>query len=160
MLIFMPSHQGAAHFNTVPYCLTWAAANHFDRLLRHRWVNITCLELSSCRSSKYMAIQWHSAPLPLTSVYKYGCGRGGCFAFAEQVGAFEVDWAWWMLIDDTVCPELHNELVSQVFHTSANRVWLLPFVLYSCVYVYAPLNLHLNCWRNLSPLVLFWMLLS
>lgn len=60
-----------------------------------------------------------------------------------------------MLIDDTVCPELHNELVAQDFHTSANRVWLLLSALYSSVCVYAPLNLHLNSWRNLSMLVLF-----
>lgn len=49
-----------------------------------------------------------------------------------------------MLIDGTVRPKLHNELVAQVVRTSANRGWLLPSALYSSVHVCAPLNAHLS----------------
>lgn len=82
-------HSRERHTTQLPRRLTRAAANHSDMLLRCGWVNIACLELSSCRSSKYMAMQWHGAPVPLTSVYKYVCGRGweggGCFASTAQV---------------------------------------------------------------------------
>lgn len=47
---------------------------------------------------------------------------------------FEVEWAWWKLINDTVCPKLHNELVTQVVHNSANRVFLS--ALYSSVHLF------------------------
>lgn len=105
-----------------------------------------------------MAIQWHGAPFPLTSVYKYGCGseRWGADLHSQcRLGddeEFEVDWAWWMLIDDTVCPELHNELVAQVFHTSANRAWLLPFVLYSSVEE----SLHVSVFFVINCEILSW----
>ena len=105
-----------------------------------------------------------STPINLclqTWLWQWKVGELLCICGTGWAGEeFEVDWAWWMLIDDTVCPELRNELVSQVVHTSANRVWLLPFILYSSVYAYAPLNLHLNSWRNLCTPVLFCLLLS
>lgn len=47
-----------------------------------------------------------------------------------------------MQIDDTVCPELHNELVAQVVHTSANSLASAVHSVFECVCAYAPLNLH------------------
>lgn len=129
--------------NTVTNSLTSAVVNHNGMLLSRCWVNIAPLEPYSFRSLEYMAIQWHSAPFPLTPIGKYGCcsaaKRGGGGELLCNCGtglhdeAFEVDWAWWMLIDDTVRSKLHNELVAQVVHTSANRVWLS--VLHSSVHV-------------------------
>lgn len=155
-----PSGSCTLNYSLLPDLEQWWITD----MLRYRWVNSDHPEPSSCRSSQYMAIQRHGAPFPLTSVYKHDCGSQWGepplhLQHRLDDEEFEVDWAWWMLINDTVWPELHNELFSQVFHTSANRVWLLPFILYSSVHEYAPLNLHLNCWRILNTLMLQVLLL-
>lgn len=100
-------------------------------------VNTSGRGITSYGSPEYTGIDWHSILLPLTSARQHSNGRrrGELCIYRKSGGdkELEVDWEWWMLIDDTVCPELHNGLVSQAFCTTANRVWLLPLILYSRV---------------------------
>lgn len=159
-IIATPSHQGPQHSAQQPDLSSGESLWHVVKpsLSKHRaswtfqlqgsWIHgntVTRCSIPINPHREIWLLQWGGARRGLKATLHL------CSLHDED---FEVDWAWWMLIDDTVLPKLHNKLVAQVIRTSANRGWLLPSALYSSVHVYAPLNVHLSRWWNGTRLLL------